>query len=444
MERVVISTIVESVTTAPTVDHPGIEALAWAHRRFGRAYFGWLGRRYLYLMGPEANEFVFAHDEFFRFREAMAALIPVDGPTSVIVSDGEEHARRRGLVRPGLSPRQVNRYLGVMAASADEALDVVRPGEPFDAYALFRAAIRRSTLRALFGERMAARAGEVGVRLQPLMDLVDLLPQTIALHERFRTPRWRRAMASRERLDAFVYGEIARVRALDADAESQVLTTLVHGRDGAGSNLSDLEIRDQTVTMIAAGYETTSAAMGWTLYALGGRPDLVERARAEVVEVTAGEPPTVEDLDGLRLLDAIVTEALRLYPPAAITARYVAEGFEFGGRRARPGDLVIVSPYVTHRRPDLYDDPRAFRPERWLEGPRRPPHEYLPFGGGVHRCLGSTMATVELRVMLARLLSRGPFALEPQRVRATSVAAMRPRDGVRIRLPAAPQSRPRS
>ncbi|MFX0539071.1 cytochrome P450 [Ornithinimicrobium sp. Y1847] len=406
----------------------------WARRRGPVFSIGVPPVRNTFLIGPEANRFVFANDTLFRAREAFRALIPVDGETALIVTDGPDHARRRSLVRPALHAKQVDGYVRIMAQAADEALATVPGEEVFDAYALFRAAIRRSTTLSLFGERFASRATGFGDDLQPVLDMVDTWPQAVDLHERLRTPRWRRAMASRARVDEVVLEEIARSREVGPDADAGVLSTLVHGRDESGSGLSDLEIRDQVVSLIAAGYETTSGAMGWLIYALGSDRALQERVREEVLPVTGGERPSAEQLRDLPLLSACVTETLRLYPPATISARYVAAGFEFAGTQVPAGSMVIYSPYLTHRDPEVYADPLTFSPERWLDGQRRPPHEYLPFGGGAHRCIGSTMATTELVVMAARLLSRGRIELAPQRVRATSFAAMRPRSGMRIAL----------
>lgn len=422
-----------------TVRYRPAEYLRWLRQRRGDVVsFGAGSQRFVYLLGPEPNAFVFANDGLFSFREAFRALIPVDGPTSLVVSDGEDHRRRRALVRPGLHHRQVAGYVATIARCADEAFDTVRSGETFDGYALFRTAIRRSTMLSLFGPRMAAQADAVGAMLQPLLDLVDRLPQLITVAERLRTPTWRRAMRARARLDAVIREQIDRVRAEGPESEGAgVLATLVHGRDAEGGALTDREIRDQVVTLIAAGYETTSAAMGWILYALGGHPEAMRRARDEVLAVTGGAAPTPEHLRRLPWLSAVVTESLRLYPPAAISARHVAQEFEIGGTAVRPGAMVIYSPYVTHRSPDVYEQPEAFRPERWVDGGSRPPSEYVPFGGGGHRCIGSTLATTELTTMLARLLTRGEIEVPAQRVRAKSFAAMRPREGVRLRVRAA-------
>lgn len=397
-----------------------------------------MGRqRLVYLLGPEANALIFGHDEWFRVREAFAALEVVDGPTSVVLSDGDEHARRRGLIRPALAPRRIDGYLETMASSADEALDSVATGEPFDAYATFRGAIRRSTLRALFGPGPAARADELGELMQPLLDLADRLPQTLTWHRRLRSPAWRRGLAARDRLDVHLYAMIAREQSREVDLSDEepqtLLATLVHGRDGSGSGLSRQEVRDQAVTMIAAGYETTGSAMGWIIYLLGQHPQWQARARREVAEVLGTRAPGPVDLRRLPLLGAIVTEALRLYPPAMISARYVTTAFEHRGHQVRAGDLLIYSPYATHRAPAVYDRPEEFDPERW-DGVRRPPHEFLPFGGGLHRCLGSGMATTELTVMLARLLARGSFTLTAPPHTSRGYAAMRPHPGVVIRL----------
>lgn len=394
-----------------------------------------LGRqRVVYLLGPEANALIFGHDEWFRVREAFAALEIIDGPTSVVLSDGPDHTRRRGLVRPSVAPRRIDGYLDAMVTSADEALATVRPGAPFDAYALLRSAIRRSTLRALFGTQLAERADEIGDMLQPLLSLADRLPQTIDVLRRLRAPAWRQAMIARGEVDAFLADMIARERVMPSDPDdAPVLPMLVHGRDGTGSGLSDQEIRDQAVTMIAAGYETTSAAMGWTIYLLGVHTDWQDRARAEVAAVVGAHTPDPAEPAELKTVQACVTEALRLYPPAMISARFAITGFDYRGARVRPGDLVVFSPYVTHRDPRVFDAPLAFRPDRWLDRPRRAPEEFLPFGGGRHRCLGSGLATTELTVMLARLLARGPFRLLRPPARARGYAAMRPHPGVHIR-----------
>ncbi|MGH3761791.1 cytochrome P450 [Actinophytocola sp.] len=404
--------------TAAITYAPG-EFLRFLHRRRGPLVrFGAGSYRYAYLLGPEANRFVFANDDLFTMREAFEGLVPVDGETSLIVSDGDDHRRRRRLVQPSMHHRQVDQYVAIMTESADEAIDRWRPGDVVDAYQVFRAAIRRSTLRALFGARLAEDADVLGEHLQALLDLVDRSPDVIRLHRRLRTPLWQRVMRARARVDVRIHEEIDRVREAGAAADDRVLAMLVNGQ-GEDGGLSDEEVRDQAVTLIAAGYETTSAAMAWAIHLLVTHPAARERA--------AASPP---------YLRAVVAETLRLYPPAVVSARHVARAFEFAGRTVTAGTILLYSPYVTHRSPAVFDDPLAFRPERWL--PDEPayrrirPYEFIPFGGGPHRCIGATMATTELTVMLGRLLERTELRAVRQRIRPTGFAAMRPRHGLRV------------
>jgi cytochrome P450 len=409
---------------------PG-ELLLAGHRRRGQVLrFG----PYAYLLGPEANRFVLGHSELFRWREAFQGLVPVDGPTSLIVSDGDDHARRRRLVQPALHHRRIEQYLAVMVENADATLDTWRPGQVVDVYQQFRAAIRRSTIQSLFGRGLAGDEAFFGEQLQALLDLVDRVPAAVTWSRRLRTPGWRRAMAARDRVDERIHAEIGRVRAGDVAGDDHVLATLVHGRDEDGSGLSDPEVRDQVVSLIAAGYETTSAAMAWAVYLLLATPGCWERARAEVADVLGDRVPAKADLRRLTYLDGVVHEALRLCPPAVVVPRWAAVDFTFDGRRIRAGTTVLYSPYVTHRLPGVWSEPLRFRPERWDPAQpdyRRPgPHEFLPFGGGPHRCIGSVLATTELTVMLARLVARTSLRLLPGRPRPTSLAAMRPRDGL--------------
>lgn len=416
-----------------TISYPSVGWLLAAYRRRGPVFsFG----PYVYLLGPEANRYVFANSDRFRWREAFDSLVPVDGETALLVSDGADHRRRRRLVQPALHHRQVRGYLEIIADNVDAMLDQWQPGTSVDVYQELRAAIRRSTIQALFGRRMADDASFFGDQLQVLLDLVDTLPQIVDWHRRLRTPRWRRAMAARDRVDERVYAEIARVRDGVVDADDNVLVSLVRGRTEEGDGLTDLEVRDQVVSLIAAGYETTGAAAAWAVYALLSTPGAWARARAEVFDVLGTGGPTVAGLGELHYLNGVVQETLRLYPPAVVSVRHAIADLEFGGRRVRAGRPVLYSPYVTHRLAEVWPDPLAFRPERWDTGHtdyRKPElGDFVPFGGGPHRCIGATFATTELTVLLARLVTRWSPYLPDQRIRPTSFAAMRPRDGLRL------------
>lgn len=304
------------MSTSRPITFPPLEVVRLWSKRSGRVLQRRLGgTTFVYLLGAEANAFIAARDELFSVGKAMKALVPVDGPTSVVVSDGPDHTRRRGALRPSLSPKAVETYLDAMRLSATEAVDELlsasADGEPVDAYPVLRGAIRRSTLRALFDPATAADAEDLGRLLQPLLDLVEGLPQVVELHQRLGTPRWRRAMAVRAQLEAYIDDRIAEARQAGPGRMTSSVDHLVHGAEGTGSGLSDQEIRDQAITLIAAGYETTSAAMGWIVYLLGLYPDWQERVRSEVAALGGVDSWSVRDLLRLSDTQAAVTEALR-------------------------------------------------------------------------------------------------------------------------------------
>lgn len=395
---------------------------------------------YVYLLGPEANRFVFANSDLLSTREAFELLIPIDGETSLIVSEGEEHRRRRQLVRPALQHRQVDGYLQIMADNADMVIDTWRPGDRIDIYQEFRGAIRRSTIQSLFGPRLAAESQFFGDHLELMLAMIDRMPQALRMHQRFGTRSWRRAIAAKRKVDERIFSEIAELRRGPAGKDNRVLADLVHGRGEDGTQLSDTEIRDQAITLIAAGYETTSAAMAWTLWSLLTVKGVWDKAYEEVQ--SAGPAVTSETLKKLPYLHGVVHEGLRLYPPAAISARKALRDFTFGGHTIAAGAMIIYSPYVTHRLPEVWADPLSFRPERWNGDHKPSSPEFVPFGGGAHRCIGATLATTELTVMLTRLLNRVELRPETRQIRPTGLTAMRPRDGLPVRVTSLHDSRP--
>jgi cytochrome P450 len=430
----------------PVLYLPG-EVLLALYRRRGPVINQWFGGYGLVcLLGPEANKFVFTNSDAFSWGDAFQVLVPVVGPTALIVSDGAEHRRRRSLVQPAFHHQQIQHYVQNMVDNADAVIDTWQPGQKLDIYQQFRSAIRRSTIESLFGPQIAEHADFLGEQLQPLLDLTHRTEPTLKWQQRLRSPAWRRAMAARARVDELIYAEIERAHT-DSSADDHVLTALVNSRTEAGEPLSDTEIRDQVVSLIAAGYETTSGAIAWAIYSLLSVPEVWDTAVDEVQRTLGGRVPGADDLKALSYLNGVVHETLRLYPSGVVSARKVIRDVWFNGHRIRAGRLLVFSPYVTHRLPELWPEPLEFRPERWVPGSpyyRKPaPHEFLLFSGGPHRCIGSAMATTEMTVMLARLLARTSLRLPAQRIHATGFAALRPRHGLTVELteqPAIPQT----
>jgi cytochrome P450 len=420
-------------THRPVPYLPG-EALLALYRLRGPVVNSGVGRHgYTYLLGPEANKFVFANADAFSWAQTFESLAIVDGPTALIVSDGDDHRRRRSVVAPGLRHRQIQDYVETMVSNIDSVIDGWRPGQRLDIYRQCRSAVRRSTAESLFGSRLAMQSDFLGEQLQPLLDLTHQLPQVVALQQRLNSPGWRRAMAARERLDDFIDAQIADARTAPRP-DDHMMTMLINGRGDEGYALSNNEIRDSIISLITAGYETTSGALAWAIYTLLTLPGAWDKAADEVRRVLGDEPPAAADLEDLTYLNGVVHETLRLYSPGVISARRLMRDLSFDGHRIRAGRLLIFSAYVTHRLPELWPDPREFRPARWDPGSadyRKPaPHEFIPFSGGLHRCIGAVMATTEMTVMLARLVARTKLRLPAQRIRAANLAALSPTPGL--------------
>jgi cytochrome P450 len=416
---------------------PGELLLALYRRRGPMINAGIAGLGYTYLLGPEANRFVFANADAFSWQEAFQALVPVDGPTALVVSDGADHRRRRSVVAPALHHRQVGEYVPIIAANADAVIDRWQQGQRIDIYDSLRSAVRRSIAECLFGSRIAEHADFIGEQLEPLLALTHRPPQLMRIQQWTGSFGWRRATAARARLDDFVDSQVADAR-IHPRPDDHLLTTLISSRPDDGQPLTHNEIRDQVVSLIAAGYETTSGALAWAIYALLTIPGAWDSAAAEVSRVLDSGPPTAQNLGALVYLNGVVHETLRLYSPGVISARKVKRDLQFDGHRIRAGRTLIFSAYVTHRTSDVWAEPEEFRPQRWdPDSPhyRRPaPHEFIPFSAGLHRCVGSAMATTEMTVMLARLVARTTLRLPSQRIGARNFAALRPWPGLTVEV----------
>ncbi|MBV8180968.1 MAG: cytochrome P450 [Mycobacterium sp.] len=420
------------------VRYPPGEALLALHRRRGPVInAGIAGMGYTYLLGPEANKFVFANADAFSWQEAFQVLAPVDGPTALVVSDGADHRRRRSAVAPALYRRQVGDYVPIIAANADAVIDRWRPGQRIDIYDSLRAAVRRSIIESLFGTRIAAHADFLGDQLEPLLALTHRPPQVMQVQQLIGSPGWRRAMTARARIDDFVDSQVADAR-IHPRPDDHLLTMLISSRSDDGQPLTANEIRDQIVSLIVAGYETTSGAVAWAIYALLNVPGAWASTAAEVGRVVGTGPPTAQNIGVLTYLNGVVQETLRLYSPGVISARKVKRDLMFDGHRIPAGRLLIFSAYVTHRISDVWTEPEEFRPQRWdPDSPQyhRPaPYEFIPFSAGLHRCVGSVMATTEMTVMLARLVARTTLGLPSQRIRARNFAALRPWPGLTVEV----------
>lgn len=396
------------------------------HERFGDVVrLGSGPFAYVYLFGEEGNRLVlFERPDSFTWREAFRALEPVNGPTSLVLSDGDDHHRRRRLVQPAFATRRIDSAVPTIVAEVDRAIDALPVGRQVDLYVKYRQAVRRIVVRVLFGDALAGHADELGEVLEPAMRFVDRPPQ-------FQLPGslgWVAARRARRAADHIVDAEIARRRSSD-HVGSDALGILL------SSDLSDVELRDQVVSLIAAGYETTTAAVAWTALELLRSPGEWERCRNEVVAQLGDgtRSPTADDLREMPYVTAAVNETLRLWPPAVLSGRRSSEALNHAGYVIPAGATVLFSPFVTHRSTALWgEDADRFRPSRWLES-EPSPSAFIPFGGPHRRCIGFALALTEIQVAVVRLVQRTSLTLvDAPQPRGIGLSALRPEHGVHV------------
>jgi cytochrome P450 family 135 len=338
-------------------------------------------------------------------------LQPILGSRSVLLLDGPEHLRQRRLMLPSFHGERMRVYADVMRAAAERAISQWPRGRRFDVLPSMQAITLEVILRAVFGITEPERLKEMGGALRSVLDTVASRRRVLSLAlTAGRTgplSPWGRFVAARRRADELLHAEIeARRREGDTERDD-VLSLLLAARDEDGRALSDEELRDELMTLLVAGHETTATALAWTLERLARHP----RALAGVVaEQRAG---------GEELLDATIKETLRLRPVVPAVVRQLQAPMTFGGWDLPAGVHIGPSIYLLHRRADLYPDPLAFRPERFLERSYGT-YEWIPFGGGVRRCLGASFALFEMRIVLATLLER--VELQPSRGAGEAVA----------------------
>lgn len=412
------------------------ETLLDANKRWGPVLqLGQGPLRFVFVLGRDANELVLAtRARDFTWREAFASLIPVDGETALVVSDGDDHQRRRRLVQPAFGLRRVHGYTSVIAEEADRMIDQWMPGAAIDLHAELRRTVRRISIRTLFGDRLGARADELGEHLQTAIDFANL-PPLPGRDVNLPGSPFRRAMRARANADAIVFDEIARRRA-EGTEEFDLLGALIAAQDVDGSTLSDQELRDQVVSLIAAGYHTTSALVAWALYAVLADRCIETRLRAEIDDLLGDSALDAQRVVRCTYLRAVVNETLRLHSPAGFAGRKAQVAIDLGGHTIPRGAMVVYSQYVTHRDPTYWPDPLKFDPRRWIDSTgaivEADPYAFVPFGGGYRRCIGFAVATLEAQLIVAAVLRRTQLHLVRTDIRPTGIAAVEPKGGVPV------------
>jgi cytochrome P450 len=325
-------------------------------------------------------------------------LRPLLGDRSVLLLDRAEHLRQRRLMLPPFHGERMKAYAQTMREVAERQVATWPRGTAFPVAPSMQAVTLEIILRTVFGLTDEARIERVGTPLRRLLDAAANQTRLFALqvtsskNPRPRSP-WGRFKALVAAADRVIYEELHERRAQPGEAEDDILSMLLDARDEQGRPLTDAELRDELMTLLLAGHETTATALSWTLERVVRHPEVLERLRTETA---AGEEA---------YLDATIKEALRLRPVVPAVGRHLTEPLEVGSHLLPAGVSINPSIYLLHRRPDLYPEPHAFRPERFLENPPGT-YTWIPFGGGIRRCLGASFALFEMKVVLQTILER--------------------------------------
>ncbi|HEY5942912.1 MAG TPA: cytochrome P450 [Solirubrobacterales bacterium] len=398
-----------------------------------------LHSRVIFLLGPEANNFVtVAHPENFHWRESsFGDLIPLLGD-GLLTIDDDYHDRARAIMMPAFHREQIVAATEAMTIETDQAIAALPVGEVVDIYEWMRNLAMRIAMRALLGLD-PDEAGKGAAAAEHFERALGFYGIDFALRL-LRGPGspWRKMNRSREVLDEIVFGEISRCRANPDPSRQDILSLLTGARGAGGEEFTDREIRDQVMTLMFAGHDTSTSTLTFMLHELARHPEVTYRLHAEQDEVLNGETPTALQLEKeMPYLDMVLDEVLRLYPPAWIGPRRAVREFEFAGRTVPKGAYVNYCSWASHRLPEVFPEPEAFIPERFTRERKAalPRGAYVPFGGGSRICIGKRFGQTEVKLVATMLLQRLRVdALPGRTVTIRQMPTLSPKNGLRMRI----------
>ena len=406
-------------------DRSLLTAMSTMHGSLGNIFQITIPRfRPIVVAGPEFNRQVMVSDrDKFRWRGTTDPVIKLLRH-GVLIEDDEEHDRLRACMEPALRRTPTNEHLPAMIHYTDQVLAAWPDGGEVDMLVEMRKAALLILLGTVYGTDATPHLEELW---QPILKAIKYIsPGAWVVWPNMPRPGYAEALQT---LDDYLYGLIAERRANGGPEDDLV------GRLLAELGEDDDLIRDQMLTMLIAGHDTSTAMLSWVLYLLGSNPEALARAQAEVDAVCGTEPPTAELINQLDYLDLVGKEALRLYPPIHVGNRFAKEDIDLQGHPVPEGSRVMVSIYLTHRDKEIWEEAESFCPHRFArdEKHERPSLSYVPFGGGPRNCIGATYAQIEARLVLARILQQFELELVPgQQISSHMGATLEPRPGVRM------------
>jgi retinoid hydroxylase len=385
----------------------------------------------IWMIGPEANHHMtVSHAGNFRWREGhMGDLTPLLGD-GLLTIDGEFHRRSRRIMLPAFHHEAIARALATMNTEIDRAIEVWHDGSRIDVYRWTRRLALRIAMRSLFGFDPDAAGARIDVAHNFEQGLgFWARPYWLQVVRGPGTP-FARMQQARRALDEVIFDEISR-RRRTGERSGDVLSLLLDATDEEGEALTDRQIRDEVMTLMFAGHDTTTSTIGFMFYELARHPDVAAALRDEQI----GDAPDAALLMSgqLRLLEMVMDETLRMYPPAWVGARKSVDAFEFAGRTVPGNAYVNYSSWVSHHLEHVFGEPHSFRPERFAPEAKAalPKGAYIPFGGGSRICIGMRFGQLEVKAIASAILRRFDFELEPgYQLRIRQMPTIGPREGV--------------
>ena len=364
----------------------------------------------VYFTNPQAIEQIFtANSELFDTNSANDILLPLLGEHSMILLGGEKHQRQRKLLMPPFHGDRLRTYGELIHNVTKGVISQWQIGKPFAVRSSMQEISLQVILNAVFGIHEGERFEQLRKVLTTMLDSVGspvsslLLFFTSLQKDWGAWSPWGRFLRLKQQIDSLLIDEIKERRQQADPQRDDILSLLLDARDEEGEAMTDEELRDELITLLFAGHETTASALSWALYWIDSLPEVKEKLLNELKNLPGDSK--ISDIARLPYLNAVCSETLRIYP-IAITPfpRVVKVPMEIMGYQLEPGTLLLVSTYLTHQREDIYPEPKKFKPERFLER-QFSPYEYLPFGGSNRRCIGAAFALFEMKLALATILT---------------------------------------
>ncbi len=420
-----------------------LEMLLESYERFGPVFsLRLLHSNVVFMLGPAANHYILvSHAADFEWREgSFRDLIGLMGD-GLLTIDGDFHRRSRRIMLPAFHRENIADSVDVIREETERAIDQLEPGTSTDLYDWTRHLAMRVAMRALFGlDPDSGRAREI--------DAAGLFEEALAFYASdyllrvFRGKRspWGRMQLAARKLDTLIYAEISERRA-SGRRGSDILSLLLDAADEDGNRLNDTQIRDEVMTLLFAGHDTTTSTISFMFYELARQPEIVRRLRVEQGELAPDGKVSAAQLLGGELpqLEMVIDETLRKYPPAWVGPRRTLRDIDFEGMPIPARAFVNYSSWASHHLPDVFPDPEAFRPERFTAEGRAAMAKgaYVPFGGGSRTCIGMRFGQLEVRTIATMLIAARSISIrEPFALKIRQMPTISPREGLPVRIAA--------